>query len=361
MQRAIPIVSRKRDLPGEASPRVTMHQIAKAAHVSLGTVSHVLNETAPVRDTLKKRVLDAIASLGYRPNQLSRGLRLNRTSLIGVVIPDITNPFFPAVVRGIEDVAYKNSFRLVLCNADNDSAKEAAYLNDLRSFLPAGIVVFPSLDSIVSPNSSSPPIVCVDSRPKGWKGDSVTVANIVGGRQAARHLLEMGHRQFGVVSVSNNLTVFKDRLKGFLSCTKEAGIHVEPAYVQEAFFDRASGYAAGQRLLKLTPRPTAIFAASDMMAIGVLAAVRDAGLRCPEDVSVVSFDGLDLSEMTFPALTSIVQPSYELGAVAAQLLLDRIQGLDTPAQHIVLETKLALRDSVARLEVSETMQRRFGS
>ena len=329
-----------------------MHQIARAAHVSLGTVSHVINDTAPVREALKQRVLEAIETLGYRPNQLSRGLRLNRTSLIGIVIPDITNPFFPAVVRGVEDVTYKNSFRLILCNADNDPLKEAAYLNDLRSFLPAGIIVIPSLHSIVSINTSSPPIVCVDSRPNGWNGDSVIVTNLKGGRDAAEHLLSMGHRQVGIVSVSNNLSVFKDRLKGFVERMAEAGAHVSSQFIQEAHFDRASGHAAALRLLELSPRPTAIFAASDLMAAGVLSAIRAAGLRCPEDISLISFDGLDISEITYPALTSIVQPSYQLGRTAAQLLIDRIHGLDTPPQEIVLETELKLRDSVARRDPS---------
>jgi len=342
-------VSRKRVLPGEASPRVTMHQIARAAHVSLGTVSHVINETAPVRDALKQRVLEAIEALGYRPNQLSRGLRLNRTSLIGIVIPDITNPFFPAVVRGVEDVTYKNSFRLVLCNADNDPLKEAAYLNDLLSFLPAGIIVIPSLHSIVSLNTSAPPIVCVDSRPRGWMGDSVIVTNFKGGRDAAEHLLDMGHRQVGIVSVSNNLSVFKDRLSGFQARMTEAGAPISADYIQEAHFDRASGHAAALRLLQLDPRPTAIFASSDLMAAGVLSAIRSVGLRCPEDVSLLSFDGLDISEITYPTLTSIVQPSYQLGRTAAQLLIDRIGGLDTPPQEIVLETELKPRDSVARI------------
>jgi DNA-binding LacI/PurR family transcriptional regulator len=172
-----------------------MHQIARAAAVSLGTVSHVINDTATVREPLRQRVLAAVKSLGYEPNELSRGLRLNRTNIIGVIIPDITNPFFPGVVRGIEDVAYKDSYRLVLCNTDNDPHKEALCLGQLKSFLPAGILLIPAPDSTISKNISGPPVVCVDRRPDGWKGDIVTVANRDGAYKAAKHLIEMGHRQ----------------------------------------------------------------------------------------------------------------------------------------------------------------------
>jgi LacI family transcriptional regulator len=189
------IVTRNREKTKTPASRITMHQIAKMAGVSLGTVSHVINQTAPVREPLRQRVTKAVEKLGYQPNQLSRGLRLNRTNIIGMIIPDITNPFFPGVVRGVEDVAYKSSFRLVLCNTDNDPAKEATYLSDLKSFLPAGLLVIPSVDSSLSSEQSGPPVVCVDRRPRGWKGDIVTVANEDGGYKAARYLIEMGHRQ----------------------------------------------------------------------------------------------------------------------------------------------------------------------
>src|SRR5882757_2006770 len=165
-----------------------MKEIAKIAGVSLGTVSHVLNNSAPVREPLRKRVMDAVDALGYQPSALARGLRLDKTNIIGMIIPDITNPFFPSVVRGAEDVAYRHSYHLILCNTDNDPQKEINYLNDLRSFLPAGILVIPAVDSMITWNERSIPVVCIDRRPPNWDGDFVVVANHAGSAEAANHL-----------------------------------------------------------------------------------------------------------------------------------------------------------------------------
>jgi LacI family transcriptional regulator len=181
-----------------------MRQIAERADVSIGTVSHVINGTAKVRDKLRLRVLEAIRSLGYHPSQLGRGLRRNQTSMLGMIIPDITNPFFPAVVRGVEDVAYKRSYRVVLCNTDNDPKKEISYLNDLRAYSPAGLLVIPAAESHIttllrSVATSGPPVVCIDRRPTGWNGDVVVVANEEGSYAATQHLLRMGHRHVAVI------------------------------------------------------------------------------------------------------------------------------------------------------------------
>ncbi|ADV83061.1 transcriptional regulator, LacI family [Terriglobus saanensis SP1PR4] len=326
-----------------------MHDIASRADVSLGTVSHVINGTAPVRDVLKKRVLQAIDDLGYQPNHLSRGLRRNQTNLIGMIIPDIMNPFFPSVVRGVEDMAYKASYRLLLCNADNDVQKETAYLNDLRSFLPAGIILIPSLDHKIASQGAGPPVVCMDRVPKGWKGDSVTVANEAGGHAAAEHLIEMGHKIIGIVRGPSNVVTAEERVTGFVKAMKAARLSISPEYIQEGQFDRESGYTCTLRLLNMLPRPTAIFTASDLMATGALAAIKASKLKCPDDISIVSFDGLAFTELTEPALTSIFQPSYQLGYTAARLLLDRINGEDFPPQNVMLDTELKIRDSVRRI------------
>jgi DNA-binding LacI/PurR family transcriptional regulator len=316
---------------------VTMRQIAERADVSIGTVSHVINDTAKVREKLKERVLDAIRSLGYQPSQLARGLRRNQTNIVVMIIPDITNPFFPGVVRGVEDVAYKHSFRLVLCNTDNDPQKESSYLNEMRSYRPAGWLVIPSADSemaaLLKPAAAGSPVVCIDRQAPGWKGDVVLAANEAGAHSATRHLLRMGHRQLAVIT-------------GPLSGAKVA---IEPEYIQEAQFNRQSGYQAAIRLLRMLPRPTAIFACNDLMAMGVLHAARELGVRCPEDLSIVGFDDLDFAEFTAPALTSVHQSGYQLGTTAARLLLERIDGSKQSPQKIVLPSELKIRHSVASL------------
>jgi DNA-binding LacI/PurR family transcriptional regulator len=326
-----------------------MQDIAAHAKVSVGTVSHVLNETAPVREVLKKRVLQSIEELGYAVNHLSRGLRRNQTNLIGVIIPDIMNPFFPAVVRGVEDLAFKSNYRVLLCNADNDVKKEASYLQDLQSFLSAGIILIPSINHKFV-REGMPPIVCVDRKPTEWKGDSVTVANADGGYLAAQYLIKMGHRQIGIVRGPSNVTTANERVGGFLKAIREHQLCVPSEYMQTGFFDQESGYACTLRLLNLLPRPTAIFTASDLMAVGALAAIKAQKLKCPKDVSIISFDGMAFTQMTEPAITSIFQPSYQLGYSAIRLLLERINGLDSPPQDIVLDTELKIKDSVRRID-----------
>ncbi len=328
-----------------------MKDIAKIAQVSLGTVSHVLNNSANVRGPLRKRVLDAVESLGYQPSQLARGLRRDKTNVIGMVIPDITNPFFPAVVRGAEDIAFASGYRMILCNTDNDHAKELTHLNELRTYLPAGLIVIPSNFSDLTAQAESyrrvgTGVVCVDRLPRKWAGDSVTANNEEGAFNATRHLIEMGHTRLAMIVGPLRLTNARDRLNGFKRALKEARIQVGPEHVQETTFDRQGGYSKTLLLLRLTPRPTAIFAGNDMIALGVLRAIREAGLRCPEDISVMGFDDLDFAEVTDPALSSVSQSGYQLGTTAAHMLIERLHGDTSPARHVVIKTTLSLRNSV---------------
>lgn len=329
-----------------------MKKIAELAGVSLGTVSHVLNGTAKVREPLRKRVQDAIEATGYQPSQLARGLRRDKTNLLAMIIPDILNPFFPGVVRGAEDVAFANGYRLVLCNTDNDHSKEIMHLNVLRTYLPSGLIVIPSDFSDLTAQTESyrrtgAAVVCIDRLPRNWNGDSVTINNADGAYDAASYLIRLGHRHIAVITGPLHLTNSQDRLKGIKRALRQAGIEEIPGYTQESTFDRAGGYAKAKVLLKMVPRPTAIVACNDMIALGALLAIREAGLHCPEDVSLVGFDGLDLTETTTPQLSSVYQSPYQLGAAAAQLALDRLAQKNSPARHIVLKTELRIRDSVA--------------
>ncbi len=329
-----------------------MNDIAKMARVSLGTVSNVLNNSAVVRESLRKRVMDAVHATGYQPSQLARGLRRVKTNVIGMIIPDITNPFFPAVVRGAEDIAFSNGYRLILCNTDNDHSKELAHLNELRTYLPAGLIVIPSSFSDLTAQAESyrqagTGIVCIDRLPRNWSGDTVTADNEAGAYNATRYMLRLQHTRLAAITGPMHLTNAKQRVSGFKRALKEAKLPLAPEYVQETTFDKHGGYSKAMILLRLIPRPTAIFAGNDMIALGVLLAMREAGLRCPHDISIMGFDDLDLAETTNPALSSVSQSGYQLGTTAARILLDRIEGDTGPAKHIVLETSLKLRDSIA--------------
>ncbi len=336
-------------------PNVTMRQIAERAQVSIGTVSHVVNSTARVRPKLRLRVLEAIRALGFQPSAIAQGLRLNRTKTLGMIIPDITNPFFPSVVRGAEDVAFRHSYRLILCNTDNDPAKEASYLAELRSFRAAGLLIIPAAGSslaseVLAGTPGTPPAVCLDRCPEGWTGDAVVVANERGSYRATKYLIESGHRHIAVITGPALLANALERLNGFKKALREAHLPLPPEFVQEAEFNTRSGFRVAKRLFRMLPRPTAIFACNDLMALGVLHAAHDLGLRCPSDLSLVGFDNLEFCEYTSPALTSVFQPGYQLGAKAAGLLVERINGLKKKPMRILLETELKIRSSVLALE-----------
>lgn len=329
-----------------------MHDIARMARVSLGTVSNVLSGSVPVREPLKKRVLDAVAAIDYQPSQLARGLRRVKTNMIGMIIPDITNPFFPAVVRGAEDVAFANGQRLILCNTDNDHQKEIAHLNELRTYLPLGLIVIPCDFSELTEQADSyrragAAVVCIDRKPRDWVGDTVTVANVSGAYHAVEHLVRLGHTRIAMISGPLHLTNAQDRLKGFRKALKAARITVQSEYLKETAFSKAGGHSSAMELLRMSPAPTAIFAGNDLIALGVLQAIRECGLHCPQDVSLVGFDDLDIASMTNPPLFTVYQPGYELGATAMRLLLDRVADWAAPPRQVVLPTELRMRESVA--------------
>jgi LacI family transcriptional regulator len=342
----------------------TMKEIAKMARVSLGTVSNVLNDSARVREPVRKRVLEAVHATGYQPSQLARSLRRDKSNMIGMIIPDITNPFFPSVVRGAEDVAFANGYHLVLCNTDNDHSKELVHLKRLRAYLPAGLIVIPSsfselMEQAQSYRRAGTDVVCIDRLPRSWLGDSVTANNEEGSYNATRYMLQLGHTILATITGPLHLSNARDRLNGFKRAMSEAKLHLAPGYVQETTFNKHGGYSKTLILLRLNPRPTAIFAADDMIAFGALQAIHESGLRCPQDISLMGFDDLDLAETTDPSLSSVSQSGYQLGATAAGLLVDRFKDDAIPTRHIVLETSLTLRHSVAA--PSQAFQRKPAS
>jgi LacI family transcriptional regulator len=329
-----------------------MKQIAQLAGVSLGTVSHVLNGTVKVREPLRQRVLQAVQETGYQPSQLARGLRRDKTNILAMIIPDILNPFFPGVVRGAEDVAFANGYRLVLCNTDNNHEKEMAHVKALQAYLPSGLIVIPSDFSELAAETDSfrkagAAVVCVDRRPRNWEGDSVTINNAAGAFDAASYLIGLGHRRLAAITGPLHLTNSQDRLNGFKRALRQSGLETPAGYLQETTFDRAGGYAKARILLRMVPRPTAILACNDMIALGALLAIREERLQCPEDISLIGFDGLDLTEITSPQLSSVYQSPYQLGAEAVQLALDRLENRNGPPRRVVLKTELKIRESVA--------------
>lgn len=333
----------------------TIKQIAKLAGVSIGTVSNVLNGLPSVREPARSRVLEVMDSLGYQPSLLGRALRKDKTNMIVMIVPDITNPFFPGIVRGAEDVAFQNGYRLVLCNSDNDYTKESAYMRELRTYRPSGLIIVPS-----DPNRSEEEarayvnagtaVVYMDRIPPRWRGDAVTGAHEAGAYDATRHLISLGHKRIATITGPIEGTSAAERLTGFRRAMKEAKLLVPPEYIQESSFNRSGGREKAALLLRLRTRPTAIFAANDLIAMGAIKATREAGLSCPHDVSIFGFDNLEMDDETVPSLSTVDQFIPELGVRAAQIVINRVAGDVSPAKRICIPTSLRLRGSTGALK-----------
>jgi DNA-binding LacI/PurR family transcriptional regulator len=339
----------------------TIKQIAKLAGVSVGTVSNVLNELSSVREPARQRVLAAIDSLGYQPSQLGRALRKDKSNIIVMIVPDITNPFFPGVVRGAEDVAFQNGYRLVLCNSDNTYAKESAYMRELRTYRPSGLIIVPAdlsqgEDEARAYVKAGSAVVYVDRIPPRWRGDAVTSAHESGAYEATRHLISLGHKRIATITGPMRGTSAVERLAGFKRAMKEARLPFPPEYVQEAEFNRSSGQEKASYLLGLRTRPTAIFAANDLIAMGAMKAAREAGLCCPDDISIFGFDNLEMDDGTMPSLSTVDQSTSELGVRAAQIVINRVAGDTNPAKRICIPTSLRLRGSTGSLKSKRSKQ-----
>jgi len=327
-----------------------MRDVAERAGVSITTVSHVINETRPVSDELRQRVLAAMQELGYQPNLLARGLRRGETRTIGMIVPDSANPFFAELARGIEDTVFEQGYNVILCNSDGDLDKELLYANVLAEkrvdgilFVAAGV----STEHIQTLQEQRMPVVVVDREVPDAFVDSVLTDNARGGWLATRHLLDLGHRRIGCIAGPSDVTPSAERITGYRQALDEGGVLVDEALILKGDFQYESGYQAARQLLSIDDSLTAIFACNDLMAIGAISAAVEVGQQVPADLSVVGFDDVRLASFANPALTTVAQPKYEMGVVAATMLLERMHDLGIPPRRRVLDTKLLIRQSTA--------------
>jgi DNA-binding LacI/PurR family transcriptional regulator len=341
----------------------TIKEIAEAADVSIGTVSNVLNNLPTVREAARKRVLDAIEELGYQPSLLGRGLRKDKTSMIVMIVPDITNPFFPSLVRGAEDRAFQNGFRLVLCNSDNDVAKEATYIREMHAYRPSGLIIVPAdlsknADGTKAYLKAGAGVVYVDRIPATWKGDSVSSDHEHGAYIATRHLISLGHQRIATIAGPLSAPSAQSRLRGFRRAMLGERLKVPAEYIEEAEFNKVAGQEKAAKLLRLKQRPTAIVAANDLIAFGVLTALREAGLCCPEDLSLIGFDNLDDSDVTVPTLSTVDQFAYQLGARAVDTVVARVRGEGNQTRRILLTPELRIKQSTAPVAVAAAAKKK---
>jgi LacI family transcriptional regulator len=324
--------------------RNTIAEVADRAGVSPTTVSHVLSGNRPVADATRQRVQQAIDELGYRPSGLARSLRLQRSETIGLVVPDIANPYYPALARGLDD-ELRGRYLTFVCNTDGEREQELRFAAKLTDRNVEGIVLAAfgvTHEDAEALLASGVPIVALGTLLRGERLDTVFTDDEQGAYAATRHLLQRGHRRIGLIAGPTGDL----RTAGHARALAEAGIAQDPELRVVADWHRAGGQAAMQALLALPEPPTAVFAENDLMAIGALDAARAAGRVVPSDIAIVGYDDIEASQMTNPPLTTVINPAYDAGREAARLLLDRMTGAYTgPGRVVALQSELVVRAS----------------
>ncbi len=328
---------------------ITIEDVAERASVSKATVSRVLNGRGGVSEQLRQRVVAAISELGYQPDRSARRLRGTTSEVLGIIIPDIQNPYFTSVVRGIEDLAYNHQLNVLLGNTDDDPRKQDAYLRVMMAERVAGLILAPSFGIAPEPLQQlahhGTPIVLIDRSVARLPFDTVVVDNVQGAYEGTRHLIELGYQRIGFVGGDLELSPGRERHAGYRQALLDGGMAVDPALVQIDHFKIESGQRLTHRLLETTPRPDAIFSANNLLSMGVLMALREAGVRVPDDIALVGFDDLPWAAELFSPLTAVAQPTYEVGQEAVRILLQRRSDPAAPVRTVTLRTSLIIRES----------------
>lgn len=338
-----------------AESSTTIKQVALHAGVSPATVSRVFSGVSTVDQTMRDRVRAAAQLLNYHPNRIARSLRAKTTQTIGVVVPDIQDTFFTSVVRGIEDVLRRADYALLLGNSDDDLEQEQFYLSTLRADGVAGIIFFPVIKSSATLKHQRAihehlPLVALDRAPTGIDVDTVKVTNAQGARDAISYLISLNHRRIALINGPEHLDVPRERQTGYEQAFEAAKIEIDSQLIVYSDFHETGGYLAMRGLLELPTPPTAVFVANNLMALGAMQSIYEQKLRIPDDISVVCFDDLPWLRSFHPPLTAVAQPIYEIGTIAANLMLERLRDPLRPVHHIVLPTKFVVRFSCRQLD-----------
>jgi LacI family transcriptional regulator len=340
--------------------RVTIQDVAAHAGVSAMTVSRVINESPRVSPDTRQRVEASIAKLGYVPNRLARGLIQRKTHAFGVIVPDVANPFFTLVVRGIEQVAWRAGYHVILCDTQGDLERERDYLEDMVEFQVDGVLIAPvgdrSRPQLRRLARNNVPFVLVDRSITDFDADLVQGDSIGGARQLVDHLIELGHTRIAMVTETSEVSTARDRLRGYRDALENAGIEFDPELVVEssAIDPDAAAEAAG-RLLGLATPPTAIFAVNNIAVVGVVEAARQDGFEIPGDLALVCFDDIEHVSRLYPFLTVMAQPAETFGTIATQLLLDRLSGrVGQRRRIVVLPADFVVRRSSGALTPAQT-------
>lgn len=323
-----------------------IQDVAQKAGVSVATVSRVFNNPDAVAKKTKVRVEQAINELSYEPSVLGRNLRTSESKLILVLIPSISNPFYTEIINGIEDTAIWLGYNILLCETDSNPQRESIYFNLIRNQLADGII---SMDPTVNKRrlnelASEYPIVQCSEFDEDETISYVTINNELAAYHAVKHLIKIGQKKIALINSDEKFLYARERRSGYQKAMDEFGITIEPDWISHTdTLGFEDGKRAMTRLLALPERPTAVFAVSDILAIGALKEINTSGLRVPQDIALVGFDKIAFSNMTHPTLTTIAQPMYKMGCTSANMIVNKIKG--EKVESIILEHELVIRES----------------
>ncbi|WP_033541366.1 LacI family DNA-binding transcriptional regulator [Planococcus sp. CAU13] len=325
-----------------------IQQVAKQAGVSVATVSRVLNGQNSVSVKTKLKVEEAIRQLNYEPSMLGRNLRNSESRIILILIPSISNPFYLEIIKGIENIAISHNYNILLCETDSDPKKEDIYFDLVRKKMADGII---SMDPAVNVDTLKElakkyAIIQCSEYGGGIGIPYVTIDNEEASYRAVKHLLQIGHTKIALMNTDEKFLYARERKMGYQRALQDHGISVKNEYV---FYTQDLGFENGQqamrKILAIDDRPTAVFAVSDLLAIGALKEINAAGLNVPGDMAVIGFDKIDFSNMTNPTLTTVAQPMYKMGTAAAKMLIEKIKGGNVDS--VILDFELVIRESTA--------------
>ena len=327
----------------------TMKDIARLAQVSTSTVSHVINGSRFVSDEIREKVMRIVVELNYTPSYIARSLKVKATKTIGLLVTATNNPFFSEVMAGVEQYCQKNQYNLIIATTGGDAKRLQQNLQTLIHKQVDGVLLMCG-DSRFQADMElevSLPLVVMDWWFTELNADKILENSEYGGYLATKSMVDAGHQKIGIITGNLRKSVAKNRLQGYKKALSEANIVLNPDWIVESHFDFKGGIVGAQKLLALSDRPTAIFCCSDTIAIGAYQAIQNQGLRIPQDISIMGYDDIELARYLFPSLSTISQPKAELGKLAVETLLQRIQEPNENYRTLVLEPTCILRESIS--------------
>ncbi len=331
---------------------VTIFDVAKASGFSFSTVSRVFSGFAFIKDSTRQKVLATANELGYTVNLQARRLAGGKSNIIGMLVPSLDNGYVNEVSKSIDEELSKAGYDLMVYTTHHKKGKEARYVNTLGGLSDGLLLMIPLIDHDALESDylevlrqRHVPYVLIDQMDESKQSTIIDSTNYQGGYEATRYLIELGHKRIGFITGIMAIHSARERLVGYKKALQEAGITSDQNLIVKGDFDSSKGYAATQKLLELSPRPTAIFASNDISAFGAMDAIRHAGLEIPKDISVIGFDDIPQASTSYPKLTTVRQPLDQMGKLAVQLLLEQINHPETKPKQVTLETRLIIRDS----------------